>query len=84
MPASAAIATPVRSLAYPLASSTVPGGLVIADRGFWSVEFAHVLTATGANLLVRLQPNRLGTAWEELADGSYVKATALAVAAPCG
>ncbi|MGV4985795.1 IS4 family transposase [Streptomyces sp. NRAIS4] len=29
-----------RSLAYPLAGSTGPGDLVIADRGFWSVEFA--------------------------------------------
>lgn len=61
-----------RSLAYPLASSTGPGDLVIADRGFWSVEFAHAFTATGANLLVRLQSNHLGTAQEELADGSYV------------
>ncbi|WP_285802114.1 IS4 family transposase [Streptomyces sp. RKAG290] len=61
-----------RSLAYPLASSTGPGDLVIADRGFWSVEFAHRFTVTGANLLVRLQSNHLGTAQEELADGSYL------------
>ncbi|MFJ4806936.1 hypothetical protein [Streptomyces murinus] len=55
-----------RSLACPLASSTGPGDLVIADRGFWSVEFAHAFTATGSNLLVRLQSNHLGTAQEEL------------------
>ncbi|MFI1155089.1 IS4 family transposase [Streptomyces sp. NPDC020817] len=61
-----------RSLAYPLAASTGPDDLVIADRGFWSVEFAHAFTATGANLLVRLQSNHLGTAQEELTDGSYV------------
>lgn len=56
----------------PLASSTGPGDLVIADCGFWLVEFAHTFTATGANLLVRLQSNHLGTAQEELADGWYV------------
>ncbi|MFF5638240.1 IS4 family transposase [Streptomyces sp. NPDC012825] len=61
-----------RSLAYPLAGSTGPGDLVIADRGFWSVEFAHVFTAVGADLLVRLQSNHLGTAQEELPDGSYL------------
>ncbi|WP_327187879.1 hypothetical protein [Streptomyces sp. NBC_01334] len=49
-----------RSLAYQLAGSTGSGDLVIADRGFWSVEFAHNFTATGADLLVRLQPNHLG------------------------
>lgn len=43
-----------RSLAYPLAGSTDPGGLVIAYRGLWSVEFAHVLTVAGADLLARL------------------------------
>ncbi|MEU0704477.1 hypothetical protein ABZ513_27160 [Streptomyces bacillaris] len=56
-----------RSLAYPLAGSTGPGDLVIADRGFWSVEFAHVFTLAGADLLVRLQSNHLGTAQEKLA-----------------
>ncbi|MFE2103691.1 IS4 family transposase [Streptomyces sp. NPDC059468] len=61
-----------RSLAYPLAGSTGPGDLVIADRGYWSVEFAHVFTAVGADLLVRLQSNHLGTAQEELSDGSYL------------
>ncbi|MFC9399275.1 hypothetical protein ACFTWS_40160 [Streptomyces sp. NPDC057027] len=48
-----------RSLAYPLASSTGPGDLVIAGRGFWSVEFAHVFTMAGSDLLVRLQSNHL-------------------------
>ncbi|MFE1891734.1 transposase domain-containing protein [Streptomyces microflavus] len=33
-----------RSLAYPLARSTGFGDLVIADRGFWSVEFAYAFT----------------------------------------
>ncbi|MFE7706394.1 IS4 family transposase [Streptomyces sp. NPDC057486] len=61
-----------RSLAYRLAGSTGPGDLVIADRGFWSVEFAHAFTVTGANLLVRLQSNHLGTAQKELPDGSYL------------
>lgn len=61
-----------RSLAYPLASDTGPGDLVIADRRFWSVEFAHVFTAAGADLLVRLQSNHLGTAQEQLPDGSYL------------
>ncbi|WP_159106886.1 IS4 family transposase [Streptomyces rishiriensis] len=61
-----------RSLAYPLAGSTGPGDLVIADRGFWSVEFAHAFSATGADLLVRLQSNHLGTLQEELPDGSYL------------
>lgn len=61
-----------RSLAYPLAGSTGPGDLVIADRGFWSVEFAHVFTVAGADLLVRLQSNHLGTAQEELPDSSYL------------
>ncbi|MFJ8207959.1 transposase [Streptomyces sp. NPDC096033] len=59
-----------RSLAYPLAGSTGSGDPVIADRGFWSVEFAHVFAATGANLLVRLQSNQLGTVQEEVPDGS--------------
>ncbi|MGC0327100.1 hypothetical protein RKD23_000090 [Streptomyces sp. SAI-170] len=61
-----------RSLAYPLAGSTGTGDLVIADRGFWSVEFAHAFTAAGADLLVRLQSHHLGTAQEELRDGSYL------------
>ncbi|MFD4240942.1 IS4 family transposase [Streptomyces sp. NPDC058525] len=61
-----------RSLAYQLAGSTSSGDLVIADRGFWSVEFAHTFTAAGANLLVRLQSNHLGTLQEELPDGSYL------------
>lgn len=61
-----------RSLAYQLAGSTDSGDLVIADRGFWSVEFAHNFTATGADLLVRLQSNHLGTLQEELPDGSYL------------
>lgn len=61
-----------RSLAYPLASSTGLGDLVIADRGFWPVEFAHVFTTAGADLLVRLQSNHLGTTQEELPDGSYL------------
>ncbi|MEU3321535.1 IS4 family transposase [Streptomyces sp. NPDC006785] len=46
-----------RRLAYQLADSTSSGDLVIADRGFWSVEFARVFTVTGADLLVRLQSN---------------------------
>ncbi|MFF0140565.1 IS4 family transposase [Streptomyces sp. NPDC005227] len=61
-----------RSLAYQLAGSTGPGDLVIADRGFWSVEFAHAFSATDADLLVRLQSNHLGTLQEELPDGSYL------------
>ncbi|WP_162793151.1 transposase [Streptomyces globosus] len=59
-----------RGLAYPLAGSTGPGGLVIADRGFWSVEFAHAFTVAGADLLVRPQSNNLGTVQAELPDGS--------------
>ncbi|MER6851576.1 IS4 family transposase [Streptomyces flaveolus] len=59
-----------RSLAYPLASSTGPGDLVIADRGFWSVEFVHAFTTPGAHLLVRLQSNHLGTTQADLPDGS--------------
>ncbi len=49
-----------RSLAYPLAGSARPGDLVIADRGFWSVEFAHVFTLEGADLLGQapVQPPR--------------------------
>ncbi|SCE01890.1 Transposase DDE domain-containing protein [Streptomyces sp. ScaeMP-e83] len=61
-----------RSLAYPLADSTGPGDLVIADCGLWSVEFAHIFTVAGADLLVRLQSNHLGTAQEELPDSSYL------------
>ncbi|MEW2468194.1 IS4 family transposase [Streptomyces sp. NPDC046994] len=59
-----------RRLAYPLASSTSPGDLVIADRGFWSVEFVHAFTTSGAHLLARLQSNHLGTTQAELPDGS--------------
>ncbi|WP_128984825.1 transposase domain-containing protein [Streptomyces roseicoloratus] len=61
-----------RSLAYPLAGSTGPGDLVIADRGFWSVEFAHIFTVAGADLRARLQSNHLDTAQEELPGGSYL------------
>ncbi|MGW6395770.1 IS4 family transposase [Streptomyces sp. NPDC055103] len=61
-----------RSLAYQLAGSTGSGDLVIADRDFWSVEFAHAFTVTGADLLVRLQSNHLGTPQEKLPDGSYL------------
>ncbi|MEU2222243.1 IS4 family transposase [Streptomyces sp. NPDC018347] len=59
-----------RRLAYPLASSTDPGDLVIADRGFWSVEFVHAFTTSGAHLLARLQSNHLGTTQAELPDSS--------------
>ncbi|MFD6972579.1 IS4 family transposase [Streptomyces sp. NPDC059949] len=59
-----------RRVGHPLASSTGPGDLVIADRGFWSVEFVHAFTASGAHLLVRLQSNHLGTTQSELPDGS--------------
>ncbi|MEU0676134.1 IS4 family transposase [Streptomyces sp. NPDC006172] len=59
-----------RRLAYPLASSTGPGDLIIADRGFWSVEFVHAFTTSGAHLLVRLQSNHLGTTQADLPDGS--------------
>ncbi|MEU9190020.1 IS4 family transposase [Streptomyces sp. NPDC048484] len=59
-----------RRLAYPLASSTGPGDLVIADRGFWSVEFVHAFTTSGAHLPARLQSNHLGTTQAELPDGS--------------
>ncbi|MFE9637264.1 transposase [Streptomyces sp. NPDC006463] len=38
----------------------------------WSVEFAQVFTATGSDLLVRLQSNHLGTVQKELPDGSYL------------
>ncbi|CAM5373719.1 hypothetical protein SFUMM280S_00905 [Streptomyces fumanus] len=59
-----------RRLAYPLASSTGPGDLVVADRGFWSVEFVNAFTSSGAHLLVRLQSNHLGTTQADLPDGS--------------
>ncbi|MFK3728642.1 transposase domain-containing protein [Streptomyces sp. NPDC088090] len=51
-----------RSLAYPLAGSTGPGDLAIADRGSWSAEFAHVFTTVGADPLVMLQSTHLGPA----------------------
>lgn len=59
-----------RRLAYPLAGSTGPGDLVVADRGFWSVEFVHAFTTSGAHLPARLQSNHLGTTQAELPDGS--------------
>ncbi|MDG9689922.1 transposase [Streptomyces sp. DH17] len=65
-----------RCLAYPLASSTGPGDhLVIADRGFWSVEFVHAFTASGAHLPVTLQSSHLGTTQAELPDGSRLSLT---------
>ncbi|WTJ17069.1 transposase (plasmid) [Streptomyces sp. NBC_00715] len=57
-------------MAYPLAGSTGTGDLVIADRGFWSVEFVHAFTTSGADLLVRLESNHLGTTQADLPDGS--------------
>ncbi|CAM5311573.1 IS4 family transposase ISCef4 [Streptomyces abikoensis] len=64
-----------RALAYPLADSTGPGDLVVADRGFWGVEFVSAFTATGADLMVRLQSNHLGATREELPDGSKLSVT---------
>ncbi|PAM99974.1 hypothetical protein CJI59_19980 [Streptomyces sp. Alain-F2R5] len=65
-----------RCLAYPLASSTGPGDhLVIADRGFWSVEFVHAFTASGAHLPVTLQSSHLGTTQAEFPDGSRLSLT---------
>jgi hypothetical protein len=55
-----------------LTGATGPGDLVIADRGFWSAEFVHAFASTGADLLVRLQSNHLGTATCDLPDGSYM------------
>ncbi|MFD4665093.1 transposase [Streptomyces halstedii] len=70
MPASATIATANAASPTPWPTPSGPGDLLIADRGFWSSSRAF--TATGANLLVRLQSNHLDTAQDELADGSYV------------
>ncbi|MFF4145391.1 hypothetical protein ACFY0A_29320 [Streptomyces sp. NPDC001698] len=52
------------------AGSTGPSDLVIADRGFWSVEFVHAFTTAGAHLLAGLQSNHLGTTQADLPDGS--------------
>ncbi|MFB7467295.1 IS4 family transposase [Streptomyces sp. NPDC056224] len=62
-----------RALSLPLARrSTGPGDLVIADRGFWSVEFVYAFSSAGADLLFRLQANRLGQHQEDLPDGSWL------------
>ncbi|MFE2548968.1 IS4 family transposase [Streptomyces sp. NPDC059355] len=59
-----------RGLACPLAGSTGLGDLVIADRGFWSVEFVYAFTTSGAHLPARLQSDHLGTTQAELPDAS--------------
>ncbi|WP_222720315.1 IS4 family transposase [Actinomadura sp. HBU206391] len=59
-----------RGLALELTGAIGPGDLVIADRGFWSAELVAAFTATGADLLIRLQSNHRGTTVSELADGS--------------
>jgi hypothetical protein len=64
-----------RGLALGLTGATSPGDLVIADRGFWSAEVVAAFTATGADLLFRLQSNHRGTVVSELADGSCLSSS---------
>jgi hypothetical protein len=64
-----------RGLALGLTGATSPGDLVIADRGFWSAEVVAAFTATGADLLFRLQSNHRGTVVSELADGSSLSSS---------
>ncbi len=61
-----------RELARPLLASIDPGMLVLADRGFYSRQFWDEATATGAQLLWRVQSSLKLHVVTELADGSYL------------
>ncbi|WP_235677766.1 IS4 family transposase [Mycolicibacterium sarraceniae] len=61
-----------RELARPLLASVEPGMLVLADRGFYSREFWQEATATGAELLWRVQSALKLHVVTDLADGSYL------------
>lgn len=61
-----------RELARPLLASVEPGMLVLADRGFYSRAFWDEASATGAQLLWRVQSSLKLHVVTDLADGSYL------------
>ena len=61
-----------RELARPLLASVEPGMLVLADRGFYSRTFWDEASATGAQLLWRVQSSLKLHMVTDLADGSYL------------
>ena len=58
--------------AHRLLGSTRAGMIVLADRNFAAAEFLSTLSATGADLLVRVKNHRRLPVCRVLADGSFV------------
>jgi len=58
--------------AHRLLGSTRAGMIVLADRNFAAAQFLSALSATGADLLVRVKNHRRLPVCRALADGSFV------------
>jgi len=55
-----------------LAASTGPGMIVLADRNFDAQRWIHAVTATGAEVLVRVKNTRRPPICRALPDGSFI------------
>ena len=65
------IATGERALAETLFDHLEPGMILIADRGFYSLDLWNAALATGAHLLWRVSGNLILPVLEVFPDGSY-------------
>jgi hypothetical protein len=68
----AALRTGEHALARQVLVSLRPGMLLLADRGFYSVDLWRKAAATGADLLWRVRKDLVLPVVEQLSDGSYV------------
>ncbi|MPZ89918.1 MAG: IS4 family transposase [Nitriliruptorales bacterium] len=68
----AALRTGEHALARAVLGSLRPGMLLLADRGFYSVDLWRNAAATGADLLWRVRKDLVLPVVEQLSDGSYL------------
>lgn len=61
-----------QALARAVLVSLRPGMLLLADRGFYSVDLWRTAAATGADLLWRVRKDLVLPVVEQLSDGSYL------------
>ncbi|MEU3343379.1 IS4 family transposase, partial [Streptomyces sp. NPDC006668] len=68
----AALRTGEQTLARAVLGSLRPGMLLLADRGFYSVDLWREAAGTGADLLWRVRKDLVLPVIEQLPDGSYL------------
>lgn len=68
----AGLRTGEHTLARQVLASLRPGMLLLADRGFYSVDLWNKAAATGADLLWRVRKDLVLPVVEQLSDGSYL------------